>query len=145
MTTTTLPAYVVGHAFRTRMENEANGNGMTATQWGRAIQDTELAALRGEQGPFLAALFDYESDHTGEYTQIIGVGIDDPASAPAGYALVRISEGDRTRYSAEGAPYQATAEVWAQAHAADAAGENPRGFGIDIEIHTPGKVDLLVS
>lgn len=142
-----LPAFVAGHAIRTTNAAEATDQGLIPGVWQRTGADTGLLGLAARRGDALyAVLFDYESDQDGAYTQIVGVGIDDPADAPAGLAIVRLGDEPRFAVEAVGEMPHALIAAWGSVWEQSANGTLERAFTVDVEVHhADGTATLLIA
>lgn len=147
MTTIALPAFVVGHAIRTTNSAEASADGLIPGLWKRVATDNRLLGLPGRVGDRLyAVLFDYESDESGAYTQLVGVGIDDPAAVPAGIAMVGLGVEERVAFHARGEMPAALIETWGEIWRRTTDGSLEREFTVDVEAHEPdGSASLLIA
>ena len=80
---------------------------------------------------------DYESDHTGEYTLLIGKAIDEEASAPEGMTTKRLLAGTYLKFERTGKLPEAVIETWKDiwAYFEDAT-EYKRVYTADFEEYT---------
>lgn len=142
-----LPAFVAGHAIRTTNAAEADGTGLIPALWQRAAADAALLGLAGRSDDALyAVLSDYESDQDGAYSQIVGIGIDDPREAPAGLAIVRLGDEPRVAFEAAGEMPQSLIAAWGSVWEQSAAGTLDRTFTVDVEVHrADGTATVLVA
>lgn len=144
----TLPAFVVGHSVRTTNAAEADpSTAMLPGLWAHVTGDADLLSNPARADDALyAVLLDYESDETGAYTQVVGIGVDEPASLPHDLVAVRVSDVGRHPYLAEGEMPRALIAAWEQVWADTAAGKLRRAFTCDIEVHaTDGSATILVA
>ncbi|MGW4422702.1 GyrI-like domain-containing protein [Streptosporangium sp. NPDC004631] len=139
---------VVGHAVRTsNAEEMEQGRGRLRTLWARAGAPGAFAHVPGRVDENLyAVLTDYESDHHGPYTQIVGVAVRSAAALPEGMVAVRVPGVQALKLEARGPMPGALQEVWQwlRKHT-ESGGAPPRAFTTDVEIHHPGGVDVYAA
>ncbi|MBN9177382.1 MAG: GyrI-like domain-containing protein [Microbacterium sp.] len=143
-----LPAVIIGHLARTTNAAEADPQrAQLGALWGRVLADDALLNLAARADARLyAALFDYDSDESGAYTQVVGVGVDAAADLPPHYAAVHLAEAPREAYPASGEMPAALIAAWGRVWADTAAGALRRAFTCDIEVHEPdGSATILVA
>ncbi|WP_131737627.1 GyrI-like domain-containing protein [Actinomadura roseirufa] len=135
---------VVGRAVRTTNEAEADpSRGLLAGLWARAGAPGAFDHVGSRKDARLyAVLTDYESDHHGAYTQIVGVAVSDLADLPEGLVVVRVPAARCLRLEARGPMPGALIDAWQVAwdHT-----DPPRAFTTDLEIHGPDGADLLLA
>lgn len=144
----TIPAFVVGHAVRTTNAAESDqSSALLPGLWTRVIGDKDLLSYAGRVDDRLyAVLFDYESDETGAYTQVVGIGVDAPDSIPHDYVTVRVSDQARRPYVAEGAMPAALISAWRRIWSESASEQLRRAFSSDVEVHlADGRATILVA
>ncbi|MFF2052946.1 GyrI-like domain-containing protein [Leifsonia sp. NPDC058194] len=147
MTSSPLPAFVAGHAIRTNNAAEATDGGLIPGVWQRTGADAGLLALPGRRGDELyAVLCDYESDQDGAYTQVVGVGIDDPREVPVGLVVVAVDGEARVAFEAAGEMPSALIGAWGSVWQQSADGTLRRTFTVDVEVHRPdGTATVFVA
>ena len=147
VTALTLPAFVAGHAIRTTNAVEGSDSGLIPGLWTHVVTDERLLGLPGRADDRLyAVLFDYESDENGAYTQVVGIGINDPAALPSGVAVVSPGVDERVEFQVRGQMPAALIESWGEVWRRSANGTLVRTFAVDIEVHQPdGSVALLIA
>lgn len=147
MTALDLPAFVAGHAIRTTNAAEGSGEGLIPGLWTRATSDGALLDSPGRVDDRLyAVLFDYQSDQDGAYTQIVGVGVNDPALLPSGVAVVAPGSEERVEFQVRGQMPAALIESWGEVWRRTARGTLVRAFSVDVEVHQPdGSATLLIA
>jgi predicted transcriptional regulator YdeE len=139
---------VVGHAVRTSNADEMEqGRGRLGTLWARAGSPGAFAHVAGRVDENLyAVLTDYESDHHGSYTQIVGVAVRSAAALPEGMVAVRVSAVPSMKLEARGQMPDALLDAWQQVWKhTESGGTPPRAFTTDVEIHHRDGVDLYVA
>ncbi|MFF4777733.1 GyrI-like domain-containing protein [Microtetraspora fusca] len=139
---------VVGHAVRTTNAAEADpARAQLPALWARAGAAGAFAHVPGRVDENLyAVLTDYESDHNGAYTQIVGVAVHTAARLPEGMVAVRVPGVPAMRLEARGPMPDALLDVWEQVWKhTESGGTPPRAFTTDLEIHHPAGVDLFVA
>ncbi len=139
---------VVGYAVRTTNAAEADqARAQLPGLWGRAGAPGAFAHVPGRIDENLyAVLTDYESDHNGAYTQIVGVAVRTAARLPEGMVAVRVPGVPALLFEARGPMPGALLDAWQQVWKHTESGATPaRAFTTDLEIHHPGGVDLFVA
>lgn len=143
-----LPAVIVGHAVRTTNAAESDPErAQLGVLWGHVLADEALLTLAARADDRLyAALFDYDSDETGAYTQVVGVAVDAEAAVPSDYAAVRLTDVPRTAYLAVGEMPAALITAWGQVWQDTSSGALERAYSCDLEVHDPdGSATILVA
>lgn len=143
-----LPTVIVGHLVRTTNAAEADaGSAQLGSLWGRVLADQTLLSLPARADARLyAALFDYDSDETGAYAQIVGIGVDVEDAVFPPYASIRLTDGARTAYPAHGETPEALIAAWGRVWNDTAEGSLRRAFSCDVEVHEPdGSATILVA
>ncbi|WP_191601134.1 GyrI-like domain-containing protein [Marinomonas algicola] len=109
---------------------------------------SQKAAVKYEQGACLYGVYhQYESDHSGDFTVLVGAETDMVESDSA-LEHVFIPAGDYLVFSAEGDMPQAVIEVWGQIwhYFADATCPHARAFSVDFECYTSeSSVDVYIA
>ncbi|MBB4916259.1 GyrI-like domain-containing protein [Streptosporangium saharense] len=139
---------VVGHAVRTsNAEEMEQGRGRLGPLWARASVPGAFAHVPGRIDENLyAVLTDYESDHHGSYTQIVGVAVRSAAALPEGMVAVRVPGVQALKVEARGPMPGAIVEAWQQVWKHTESGGSPaRAFTTDLEIHHAEGADLYVA
>jgi predicted transcriptional regulator YdeE len=106
--------YVVGLATRTHNAAEMNGKGKIGEVWQTFLARNLAAKIPNKLGVDLVAIFtDYETDHTGHYTYLLGVPVSSTEHLPPGLTHRRVPAG---RYavlcSNRGVIKQVVPEIW---------------------------------
>jgi len=106
--------YVVGVAARTHNAAEMNGTGKIGEIWHKLLQDNLAAKIPNKLGIDLVAVYtDYESDHRGEYTYLLGLPVSSIKDVPRRFVAKHIPGG---RYSVvvsnRGPVAQVVPETW---------------------------------
>lgn len=141
---------IVGLAIRT---SPATAGADIATAWQRFM--SEGTAQRVERDPADAGLYavycDYQSDHDGPYSMVLGMAVDAKAPVPAGLRRVRVPAGPYAHFVASGDAGKAVWELWSHVNG---VWEKPgtRRYIADFERYAPdamadGKVtaDVMVG
>ncbi|ETK32118.1 GyrI-like domain-containing protein [Microbispora sp. ATCC PTA-5024] len=141
-------ALVVGYAVRTSNAAEADpARAQLPGLWARAGAPGAFAHVPGRVDENLyAVLTDYESDHRGAYTQVVGVAVHTAARLPEGMVAVRVPGVPCLLFEARGPMPAALLDAWQQAWKHTESGAAPaRAFTTDLEVHHPGGTDLYVA
>jgi predicted transcriptional regulator YdeE len=86
--------YVVGVAARTDNTAEKNGKGKIGEIWQRLLRDNLAAKIPNKLGINLIAVYtDYESDHKGEYTYLLGLPVTSIENIPKNFVAKHVPEG----------------------------------------------------
>jgi predicted transcriptional regulator YdeE len=139
---------VVGIAVRTTNADEMDpARAALPTLWQRAGAPGAFAHVPGRVDENLyAVLTDYESDHNGAYTQILGIAVRTVPRLPEGMVAVRVPAGQSLRVQARGPMPQAIVDAWQQVWKHTESGGVPaRVFTTDLEVHHPGGADLYIA
>ncbi|MEV0595388.1 GyrI-like domain-containing protein [Nonomuraea cavernae] len=139
---------VVGFAVRTTNAEEMDPTrARLPVLWQRAGAPGAFAHVPGRVDERLyAVLTDYESDHHGAYTQIVGIGVRTVPRLPEGMVAVRVPAARTLRVEARGPMPQAIMEAWQQVWKHTESGGTPsRVFTTDLEVHHSGGADLYVA
>ncbi|MBB5083901.1 GyrI-like domain-containing protein [Nonomuraea endophytica] len=139
---------VVGYAVRTTNADEMDpSRAKLPAQWQRGGAPGAFAHVPGRTDENLyAVLTDYESDHHGAYTQILGVGVRTVPRLPEGMVAVRVPAGQSLTLAARGPMPQALIEAWQQVWKHTESGGSPaRAFTTDLEIHHADGADLYLA
>lgn len=142
-----LPRFVIGHTIRTSNAIEGSDQARIPALWRRAVENDSLLQHAERKGDAMyAVLTDYESDESGEYTQIVGIGVDTLVDLPEGLVAVSIPQQPRSRFSTLGEMPSALVETWERIWAETRTERLARAFSTDVEIHTSdGQVHVLTS
>ncbi|MEU9884648.1 GyrI-like domain-containing protein [Sphaerisporangium sp. NPDC051017] len=139
---------VVGYAVRTSNAAEADpSRALLPGLWQRAGAPGAFAHVPGRVDDKLyAVLTDYESDHQGAFTQIVGVAIRTAAGLPEGMVAVRVPGVQSLTVEAHGPMPQALIDAWQQVWRHTESGGVPaRAFSTDLEVHHAAGVDLYLA
>jgi predicted transcriptional regulator YdeE len=139
---------VVGYAVRTGNAAEMDpGRAQLPGLWGRAGAPGAFAHVPGRVDENLyAVLTDYESDHHGAHTQVIGIAVHTAARLPEGMVAVRVPGVQSFRLEARGPMPGALIEAWQQVWKYTESGGTPaRAFTTDLEVHHRAGADLYVA
>ncbi|MET8139733.1 effector binding domain-containing protein [Sphaerisporangium sp. NPDC005288] len=139
---------VVGYAVRTSNAAEADpSRAQLPVLWGRAGAPGAFAHVPGRIDENLyAVMIDYESDHQGAYTQVVGVAVRTAAGLPEGMVAVRVPGVQALKVEAHGPMPQSLIEAWQQVWRHTESGGVPaRAFTTDLEVHHRAGVDLYLA
>jgi len=106
--------YVVGITARTNNAHEMSGNGKIENIWQTLLQQNLAAKIPNKAGVDLIAVYtDYETDHTGHYTYLLGLPICSAEALPANLTVKHIPAGRYAVFSSGRGPIkQIVPEVW---------------------------------
>jgi len=107
---------IVGIQVRT--SNEAEKDSSTALipgLWKRFYQEHVLETIPGVKPGFLyEAYLDYESDHTGEYSVVLGAEVAADADVPSGMVSINLPRSRYLVFDASGDLPQSVQKAWAR-------------------------------
>jgi len=139
---------VVGIAVRTTNADEMDpARAKLPVLWRRAGSPGAFAHVPGRLDENLyAVLTDYESDHHGAYTQIVGIAVRTVPRLPEGMVAVRVPAAQVLRVQARGPMPQAMIDAWQRVWKhAESGGTPARSFSTDLEVHHRGGADLYIA
>ncbi|MGP3958992.1 GyrI-like domain-containing protein [Nonomuraea sp. 3N208] len=139
---------VVGYVVRTTNADEMDpARAKLPALWQRAGAPGAFAHVPGQVDENLyAVLTDYESDHNGAYTQIVGIGVRTVPRLPEGMVAVRVPAVQALRVEARGPMPQSLVEAWQRVWKhTESGGTPPRAYTTDLEVHHPQGVDLYIA
>ncbi|GAA0376835.1 hypothetical protein Acor_31150 [Acrocarpospora corrugata] len=139
---------VVGHVVRTTNAAETDpARAQLPGLWARAGSPGAFAHVPGRSDENLyAVLTDYESDHNGAYTQIVGVAVHTAARLPEGMVAIRVPGVPCMHLEVRGPLPQTLLDAWQYLWKHTESGATPaRAFTTDLEVHHPGGADLYIA
>jgi predicted transcriptional regulator YdeE len=106
--------HVAGITARTNNAHEMSGKGKIGDLWQEFLQPNVAAKIPNKIGGDLIALYtDYETDHTGDYTYLLGVPVLSDESLPASLTLKHVPAGRYAVFtSGRGPVKQVVPEIW---------------------------------
>jgi predicted transcriptional regulator YdeE len=106
--------FVVGIAARTNNAKELSGSGRIGDVWQMFLRHNLAAKIPNKVGLDLIAIYgDYETDHAGDYTYLLGVAISSIEGLPAGLTVKQIPRGRYAVISSDKGPVaQVVPNVW---------------------------------
>jgi predicted transcriptional regulator YdeE len=141
---------VVGVAARTT--NRAEADSETAripAVWQRFFSEQERIRNRREPEVVIAVYTAYESDHTGEYSVIVGAEVSAATVVPQGLVSVAVPPGRYLVFTAEGGMPAALINTWIEIWEYFArTSKYQRAYSADFERHDrnrPSAVDIYVA
>ena len=136
--------YVVGITARTNNAQEMSGNGKIGDVWQTFLQPSLVAKIPNKIGVDPIAVYtDYETDHTGHYTYLLGLPVISTESLPASLTCKHIPPGRYAIFSsARGPVKQVVPELWQRiwSMSPDELG-GERAFRTDYEIYDQRAAD----
>ena len=146
---------IVGISARTNNADEMSGKGVIGAMWGKFFQQGILQKIPDRADSNIIALYtDYESDHTGAYTFVLGARVNSAAHIPEGMVAKTVPAGKYTSFLSEKGEVssvvpQAWQQIWKASHN-ELGGK--RAFTADYEIydersHDPhsGQVEIVIG
>jgi predicted transcriptional regulator YdeE len=106
--------YVAGLTARTNNAREMSGKGKIGGVWQQFLQPHLVSKIPNKMGVDLVAAYtDYETDHTGHYTYLLGLPVLSAESLPADLTLKHIPAGRYAVFSSSRGPRaQVVPELW---------------------------------
>ena len=130
---------VVGIEVRTTNAAEANpATARIGALWKRFYSEGVAAKVPSPAHPsrVYGVYRDYESDHRGPYTLLVGCPVSKKGEVPQGLVAATIPEADYLVFTAKGPMPKALIETWGVIwRHFGAPGERPRAFTTDFEVH----------
>ena len=130
--------YVVGITARTNNAQEMSGNGKIGSVWQAFLQPSLIAKIPDKIGVDLIAVYsDYETDHTGHYTYLLGLPTLSTEAPPANLTIRHVPAGRYAVFSSDRGPiHQVVPEIWQRiwSMSPDELG-GTRSFKADFEIY----------
>jgi predicted transcriptional regulator YdeE len=129
---------LVGISARTTNAQEMSGQGVIGKQWGRFIKDGLLGAIPHRADSNIVALYtDYESDHNGAYTFVLGAKVNSAANIPSGMVVKKIPPGKYAVFTtARGPAAKVVPECWQQINSLPkSAPGGDRTYRADFEVY----------
>lgn len=143
---------VVGIEVRTNNRNEANPAVAVIPQmWKRYLQErlAEHIPHRVDPKATVAVYRNYESDHTGEYSFLLGAEVEQLASMPDTMVACTIAPADYMVFESRGSMPQALIDTWGTIwQDFSRRGARRRAYLADFEIHnaaTPSQVAIFIG
>lgn len=138
MTPTELAAdlVVIGLPLRTSPERAVTEIG---PHWQRFMREGIASTIAAKAGDahLYAVYCDYESDHRGPYTMVLGVAVEPDTVVPPGLRRVRVPVGRYASFAAKGDPAQVIWQTWTYVSSEWKERERRR-FIADFERYAPG-------
>ncbi len=139
------PIDVIGFSVRTKNADEASGKGKIGPLWGRVMGEKLLDRVPGRVGSKVYGVYtDYESDHNGLYTLVVGVQSPHTGALPEGATRVTVKKGRYAVFTANGEMPGALIETWGRIWASPVK----RAYTTDFELHDPAdptKVQVQIA
>jgi predicted transcriptional regulator YdeE len=130
--------FVVGLSTRTNNANQAGGKNVIGDIWHSFLSQNLAAKIPNKIGVDLFAVYtDYESDHTGDYTYLLGMPVSSIEQIPTGLTIKSVPGGIYSVVTSnKGSVMQVVPEVWQRIWSMPPAElGGPRAFRADYEIY----------
>ena len=135
---------VVGISTRTTNAIEMSGRGVIGNTWSRFMKDALLAKIPNRVDPSIIAVYtEYESDHSGAYTFILGARVSSAEHPPSGMVAKEVPPGKYAVFtSARGPTAKVVSEAWQQINSLPkSAPGGDRTYRADFEVYGPQAAD----
>ena len=147
--TTREELHVVGFAART--SNTAESDPATAQiggLWGRVFSGALDAVPHRIEARTIASVYhEYESDHTGPYTIVVGAVVDRIDDVPDGMTALTVPAARCARHEVRGEMPAALIQQWMAIWDAYPTDTVARSYDVDVELHAPdgSGADILIA
>jgi len=129
---------VVGISARTTNAKEMTADGVIGKYWGRLFQDGLIAKIPNKADENIVAVYtDYASDHSGEYTYVLGARVKSAGEIPEGMVAKTIPTGKYVVFTSEQGPaYQTVPQLWQKINSLPkTATGGDRAYKADFEVY----------
>ncbi len=135
---------VVGISTRTTNAIEMSGRGVIGNEWNRFMKDGLLAKIPNRVDTSILALYtDYESDHSGAYTFILGARVSSAKNVPSGMVTKEVPPGKYAVFTSRRGPAaKVVPEAWQHINSLpNSAPGGDRTYRTDFEVYGPPAAD----
>jgi predicted transcriptional regulator YdeE len=139
---------VVGISVRTRNADEGDpAKAKIGGLWQRFYKEGVAGKIPGATDPtkVFAVYTDYESDHRGAYTLVVGCPVGGSSAVPAGMVAATIPAGDYDVFEAKGEMPKALIETWGAIWKHYDGGAAKRAYTTDFEVHEKGSARVHIA
>lgn len=107
---------VIGVSARTNNAREQTQSGVIGKQWQRLFQEGLLAKIPNKaDGNIIAVYANYASDHTGDYTFVLGNKVTSDKEIPDGMVAIKVLSGKYAVFpSGKGPAYKVVPATWSR-------------------------------
>ncbi|HXC94680.1 MAG TPA: GyrI-like domain-containing protein [Edaphobacter sp.] len=136
--------YMAGLSTRTSNAREMSGNGKIENIWETFLQPGVVAKIPNKIGVDLVAVYtDYETDHTGHYTYLLGLPVLSNESLPVNLTVRHVSPGRYAVITSERGPVgEVVRDVWQRIWSmSEEELGGKRAFQTDYEIYDQRSAD----
>jgi predicted transcriptional regulator YdeE len=136
--------HLAGLSTRTNNAAEISGNGKIDSIWESLLQPGLVTKIPNKMGVDLIAVYtDYETDHTGHYTYLLGLPVVSSEALPSNLTVKHVSPGRYAVFTSERGPVakvvrQVWQRIWAMSEK-ELGGQ--RAFQTDFEIYDQRATD----
>jgi len=135
---------VIGISARTTNAIEMSGRGVIGNEWNRFMNDGLLGKIPHRTDTNILALYtDYESDHTGAYTFILGTKVSSADNVPPGMVIKEVPPGKYAVFAtARGPAAKVVPQSWQLINSLPkSAPGGDRIYQCDFEVYGPSAAD----
>jgi predicted transcriptional regulator YdeE len=135
---------VAGISARTTNAKEMSGQGAIGQQWDHFVKDGLLGRIPQRVDSDIVALYtEYESDHNGAYTFVLGAKISSTVNVPPGMVVKKVPPGKYAVFTSERGPAEKVVpEVWSRINSLPkSAPGGDRTYRADFELYGPRAAD----
>lgn len=128
---------VIGIEARSDNAKESTAEGVIPKQWQKFFGEGIPAQIPNKTGPnFYAVYTDYASDHTGEYTYIVGAPVKGGTAPPSGMVVKQVPAGQYALFTTEKGPFaKVMPAAWQHIFRLEDEGKLKRTYKTDFEIY----------
>jgi len=135
---------LIGIPVRTTNAREMSGQGVIGKQWARFLNDGLLNQIpRRVDSDIIALYTDYESDHHGAYTFILGAKVSSAETVPSGMVARKVPPGKYAVFTSEQGPVdKVIPQCWQRINSLPkTAPGGDRTYRADFELYGPRAAD----
>jgi predicted transcriptional regulator YdeE len=139
--------YIVGISTRTSNQNEQSKKDIDDL-WFKFMDDNLIKHIPNKESNDVYCVYtDYETDHTGKYTAVLGCKVNSLTNINTGFATVAISAGKYQVYSLKNKLSEVIGAAWQQIWASDIN----RKYTVDFDLYSSGadesgmKISLAIN
>jgi len=139
--------YIVGIAVRTSNQNGQSKNDIDDL-WFKFMDDNLIKHIPNKESNDVYCVYtNYETDHTGEYTAVLGCKVNSITNINSNFTVVSISAGKYQVYSLKNKLSEAIGAAWQQIWASDIS----RKYTADFDLYSSGanesgmKISLAIN
>jgi predicted transcriptional regulator YdeE len=128
---------LIGIAIRTNNAKEATPDGVIPKQWQKLFGEGLLGKIPKQTESVLYAVYtDYATDHTGDYTHIIGLPVREGTPPPSGMVVTHVPAGQYAKFTTGQGPFaKIVPAAWQHILKLEEQGKLKRAYRADFEVY----------